>query len=206
MNKIAKILGISVATLGLAGGTFTNQVSAKAHVINPKKAVKNSQYGLTTPFTFTKSLQGKWYSNNNLTPDPLVINKTTFINPHTGKQIKAVIAGKVNGTNKYLWQMSNKWQSKHAKVFKNVARDSFKVMDNIKWTIISPVNEKTTANGYAFTEKDEKINDQTTIKVVFEANPTNGKVYNQYFTSKDAADKYSAVHFKDVTYTDINWK
>ncbi|MDF7682451.1 hypothetical protein PT287_02805 [Lactobacillus sp. ESL0679] len=217
MNKITKVLGLSVAALSLAGGIFTtNEVNAKTTktLITNKKAVKKTskkkakgtKYGFKKAFVFSKDLQGKWYSNNNLTPDPLEIGKSTLVLPYTGKKAKAVVIGKVKGTNKYTWQMSGNWKLKHAKAFANVMRGSYKTIDKTKWTILSPVDEKSVTSGFAYTVKDEKIDDKTgeTIKVVFEARPDDGKVINQYFTSKDLANKYTATKFADMTYSDIN--
>lgn len=212
MNKTAKILGLSVAALSLAGSCFTtNEVSAKTtttHITSKKvvkKTSKGTKYGFKKAFVFSKELQGKWYSNNNLTPEPLEIGKSSLVLPYTGKKAKAVVIGKVKGTNKYPWQMSGSWKSKHAKAFANIIRGSYKTINQTKWTILSPADEKSISVGYAYTAKDEKI-DGETIRVVFEALPDNGKVINQYFTSKDLADKYSATKFADVTYSDINLK
>ncbi|WEV43646.1 hypothetical protein OZX56_09120 [Lactobacillus sp. ESL0684] len=206
MKKTVKLLGLVVAALGLTSSVFTADVSAKkAKTSQVSKKKQDKKYGISKSFKFSKDLQGKWYSNNNLTPEPLNIHKSSLVLPATGKTAKVAVIGKVKGTKKYPWQMSKSWKNKHAKTFKNVKRGTTKTISGVKWTILSSPTEKSTADGDAYAVHNEKVDDQT-IKVVFEADPTTGKVYNQYFTTKDLADKYQSTKFADMTYTEVNWR
>lgn len=197
-RKIITLLAAAAVTLTSATTVVANQpLQAQA------ASVKKSKYGFAKSFTFPTTWRGKWYSTNNLTPSPMNIQKSAFDTPWTNEHVKTVKIGKVKGTNKYPWQMSKTWKQKNADIFAKYARVTTKKMNGNKWTVVSPVDKKSTKEGYAFIVKKETV-DGKNIAVLFQANPQDGKVRNQFFTSEELSKTYATYEFKDMTYSKIN--
>ncbi|MEB3365153.1 hypothetical protein SDC49_21355 [Lactobacillus sp. R2/2] len=91
----------------------------------------------------------------------MTIKKNGFITPWTGEYVELVSAGKVKGTNKYLWQMPQSWFTKHDKIFKHLGRVTTNKINNKKWTVYSPIDENNIEIGFAFRLKNEKIAGKT---------------------------------------------
>ena len=71
-----------------------------------------------------------------------------------------------------------------------------------KWIILSPVQEKSFKNGFAFTIKNEKLAGKN-HKILFQDKPQNELVINKYFKSKTLTNKYSAHEFKNMKYSKL---
>ncbi|MCT6854389.1 MAG: hypothetical protein M3Z94_06865 [Lactobacillus panisapium] len=197
-KKIITLLAAATVTMTAATGVAATQAEQ-----TQAASVKKSKYGFKKSFTFPTSWRGKWYSTNNLTPSPMNIQKTSFDTPWTNEHVKAVKVGKVKGTNKYPWQMTKAWKLKNAGVFAKYTRVTTKKMNGEKWIVLSPVDQKSTKKGYAFTVKTELI-DGKKEPVLFQSHPQEGKVTNQFFTSEELAKKYATYEFKDMTYSKVN--
>ena len=165
--------------------------------------ITKSKYGFDKQFKFPKIWRGKWYSNNNFTPNPINIHTSAINLPLTNEYIKVIKVGMVKGTKKYPWEMSSAWQEKNQNVLAKYLRASSKKLRGSKWIVLSPVQEKTTKNGNAFTVKTEKIAGKK-YKVLFQSNPEDGLVTNQFFKTKSLTDKYSAYEFKNMKYSKVN--
>ena len=201
--KLRKTLtwSVVVAALAAASGISVNQTNL-VQAATSKKAqntVKKTKYGFKRNFNFPKSWQGKWYSNTHDKLSKMTIKKNGFITPWTGEYVELVSAGKVKGTNKYLWQMPQSWFTKHDKIFKHLGRVTTNKINNKKWTVYSPVDENNIEIGFAFRLKNEKIAGKTQ-KVLFEANPKTGEVIDQFFPLAKLAKKYQHYNFKGETY------
>ena len=201
--KLRKTLtwSVVVAALAAASGISVNQTNL-VQASTSKKAqntVNKTKYGFKRDFNFPKSWQGKWYSNTHDKLSKMTIKKNGFITPWTGEYVELVSAGKVKGTNKYLWQMPQSWFTKHDKIFKHLGRVTTNKINNKKWTVYSPIDENNIEIGFAFRLKNEK-NAGKTQKVLFEANPKTGEVIDQFFSSPKLAKKYQHYNFKGETY------
>ena len=195
---------VIVAALAAASGISVNQTNL-VQAATSKKAqntVNKTKYGFKRDFNFSKSWQGKWYSNTHDKLSKMTIKKNGFITPWTGEYVELVSAGKVKGTNKYLWQMPHSWFTKHNKIFKNLGRVTTKNLKNKKWIVFSPIDENNIKIGYAFSLQNKKI-DGKTQKVMFEANPKTGEIYDQFYRSPKLAQKYQNYHFKNETYAPV---
>lgn len=201
--KLRKTLtwSVVVAALAAASGISVNQTNLvqAATSKNAQNTVNKTKYGFKRDFNFPKSWQGKWYSNTHDKLSKMTIKKNGFITPWTGEYVELVSAGKVKGTNKYLWQMPQSWFTKHDKIFKHLGRVTTNKINNKKWTVYSPVDENNIEIGFAFRLKNEKIAGKTQ-KVLFEANPKTGEVIDQFFPSAKLAKKYQHYYFKGETY------
>ncbi|KJY65521.1 hypothetical protein JF73_06130 [Lactobacillus helsingborgensis] len=201
--KLRKTLtwSVVVAALAAASGISVNQTNL-VQAATSKKAqntVNKTKYGFKRDFIFPKSWQVKWYSNTHDKLSKMTIKKNGFITPWTGEYVELVSAGKVKGTNKYLWQMPQSWFTKHDKIFKHLGRVTTNKINNKKWTVYSPIDENNIEIGFAFRLKNEK-NAGKTQKVLFEANPKTGEVIDQFFPSAKLAKKYQHYNFKGETY------
>ena len=193
---------VIVAALAAASGISVNQtnlVQAANTAKNAKISTNKTKYGFKRDFNFPKSWRGKWYSNTHDKLSKMTIKKNGFITPWTGEYVELVSAGKVKGTNKYLWQMPQSWFTKHDKIFKHLGRVTTNKINNKKWTVYSPIDENNIEIGFAFRLKNEKIAGKTQ-KVLFEANPKTGEVIDQFFPSAKLAKKYQHYNFKGETY------
>ena len=193
---------VIVAALAAASGISVNQtnlVQAASTSKNAKITTNKTKYGFKRDFKFPKSWRGKWYSNTHDKLSKMTIKKNGFITPWTGEYVELVSAGKVKGTNKYLWQMPQSWFTKHDKIFKHLGRVTTNKINNKKWTVYSPIDENNIEIGFAFRLKNEKIAGKTQ-KVLFEANPKTGEVIDQFFPSAKLAKKYQHYNFKGETY------
>lgn len=201
--KLRKTLTWSVVVTALAAvsGVSVNQTNLVQAAISKKaqNTVNKTKYGFKRDFNFPKSWQGKWYSNTHDKLSKMTIKKNGFITPWTGEYVELVSAGKVKGTNKYLWQMPQSWFTKHDKIFKHLGRVTTNKINNKKWTVYSPIDENNIEIGFAFRLKNEKIAGKTQ-KVLFEANPKTGEVIDQFFPSAKLAKKYQHYNFKGETY------
>ena len=197
-KKITALIAIASLTLSLG-------VPIKANEPLTVKAAQNqkSQLRLGQQFKFPKTWRGKWFSNNNLTPSPMFIHKTAFNTPWANDYVKVVKTSFVKGTRKYPWQMPNAWKQSNKDELAKYMRVTSKKINGNKWIILSPVQEKSLKNGYAFIVKKESIAGEN-HKVLFQGNPENGLVINQYFKSKTLTNKYSAYEFKNMKYSKIN--
>lgn len=201
--KLRKTLtwSVVVAALAAASGISVNQTNLVQAATSKKvqNTVNKTKYGFKRDFNFPKSWQGKWYSNTHDKLSKMTIKKNGFITPWTGEYVELVSAGKVKGTNKYLWQMPQSWFTKHDKIFKHLGRVTTNKINNKKWTVYSPIDENNIEIGFAFRLKNEKIAGKTQ-KVLFEANPKTGEVIDQFFPSAKLAKKYQHYNFKGETY------
>ncbi len=201
--KLRKTLtwSVVVAALAAASGISVNQTNLVQAATSKKvqNTVNKTKYGFKRDFNFPKSWQGKWYSNTHDKLSKMTIKKDGFITPWTGEYVELVSAGKVKGTNKYLWQMLQSWFTKHDKIFKHLGRVTTNKINNKKWTVYSPIDENNIEIGFAFRLKNEK-NAGKTQKVLFEANPKTGEVIDQFFPSAKLAKKYQHYNFKGETY------
>ncbi|WP_338211856.1 hypothetical protein [Lactobacillus juensis] len=111
--------------------------------------------------------------------------------------------GFVKGTKKYPWQMPNGWKQSNKNELAKYMRVTTKKINGNKWIILSPVQEKSFKNGFAFTIKNEKLAGKN-HKILFQGNQQNGLVINQCFKSKTLTNKYSAHEFKNMKYSKIN--
>ena len=204
--KLRKTLtwSVVVAALAAASGISVNQTNL-VQAATSKKAqntVNKTKYGFKRGFNFSKSWQGKWYSNTHDKLSKMTIKKNGFNTPWTGEYVELVSAGKVKGTNKYLWQMPQSWFTKHDKIFKHLGRVTTNKISNKKWIVFSPIDENNIKIGYAFSLQNKKI-DGKTQKVMFEANPKTGEIYDQFYRSPKLAQKYQNYHFKNETYAPV---
>ena len=190
------------ALAGLAIPMTVPLASVQPKIVRAAQTKKN-KYGFVKQFKFPKAWRGKWYSNNNFTPNPMGIHASAINMPLTNDYIKVIKVGMVKGTKKYPWEMSSAWQEKNQSVLAKYLRVSSKKMHGSKWIILSPVQEKTTKNGDAFTVKTEKIAGKK-HKVLFQSNPEDGLVTNQFFKTKSLTNKYSSYEFKNVKYSKVN--
>lgn len=197
-KKILTMLAAVTVALTTATPALVNQPAQVQAA-----TVKKNKYGFNKLYTFPKTWRGKWYSTNNLTPNPMNIQKNSFDTPWANDHVKAVEVETVKGTKKYPWQMSRAWKSKNADLFAKYARVTTKTMNGDKWTIVSPVDEKSTKMGYAFTVKTEVI-DGKKESVLFQSHPQVGEVTNQYFRTEELAKKYAAHEFKNMKYSKVN--
>ena len=201
--KLRKTLtwSVVVAALAAASGISVNQTNLVQAATSKKvqNTVNKTKYGFKRDFNFPKSWQGKWYSNTHDKLSKMTIKKNGFITPWTGEYVELVSAGKVKGTNKYLWQMPQSWFTKHDKIFKHLGRVTTNKINNKKWSVYSPIDENNIEIGFAFRLKNEK-NAGKTQKVLFEANPKTGEVIDQFFPSAKLAKKYQHYNFKGETY------
>lgn len=133
----------------------------------------------------------------------MIIHASAINMPLTNDYFKVIKVGMVKGTKKYPWEMPSAWQEENQSVLGKYLRASSKKMHGSKWIILSPVQEKTTKNGNAFTVKTEKIAGKK-HKVLFQSNPEDGLVTNQFFKTKSITNKYSAFEFKDMKYSKVN--
>ena len=201
--KLRKTLTWSVVVTALAAvsGISVNQTNLVQAATSKKvqNTVNKTKYGFKRDFNFPKSWQGKWYSNTHDKLSKMTIKKNGFITPWTGEYVELVSAGKVKGTNKYLWQMPQSWFTKHDKIFKHLGRVTTNKINNKKWSVYSPIDENNIEIGFAFRLKNEKIAGKTQ-KVLFEANSKTGEVIDQFFPSAKLAKKYQHYNFKGETY------
>ena len=199
---MAKKIITIFALAGLAIPMTVPLASVQPKTVQAKKTNKN-KYGFAKQFKFPKTWRGKWYSNNNFTPNPMIIHASAINMPLTNDYFKVIKVGMVKGTKKYPWEMPSAWQEENQSVLGKYLRASSKKMHGSKWIILSPVQEKTTKNGNAFTVKTEKIAGKK-HKVLFQSNPEDGLVTNQFFKTKSLTNKYSAYEFKNVKYNKVN--
>ena len=199
---MAKKIITIFALAGLAIPMTVPLASVQPKTVQAKKTNKN-KYGFAKQFKFPKTWRGKWYSNNNFTPNPMIIHASAINMPLTNDYFKVIKVGMVKGTKKYPWEMPSAWQEENQSVLGKYLRASSKKMHGSKWIILSPVQEKTTKNGNAFTVKTEKIAGKK-HKVLFQSNPEDGLVTNQFFKTKSITNKYSAFDFKDMKYSKVN--
>ncbi|WP_294891694.1 hypothetical protein [uncultured Lactobacillus sp.] len=199
---MAKKIITIFALAGLAIPMTVPLASVQPKTVQAKKTNKN-KYGFAKQFKFPKTWRGKWYSNNNFTPNPMIIHASAINMPLTNDYFKVIKVGMVKGTKKYPWEMPSAWQEENQSVLGKYLRASSKKMHGSKWIILSPVQEKTTKNGNAFTVKTEKIAGKK-HKVLFQSNPEDGLVTNQFFKTKSITNKYSAFEFKDMKYSKVN--
>ena len=192
----------TVIALAAAGGIINSQTN-QAQTIKVQKSVKKisnkTKYGFKRDFKFPQSWRGKWFSNTHDKVSKMTIKKNGFNTPWTGEYVELVSAGKVKGTNKYLWQMPQSWFTKHAKIFKHLGRVTTNKISNKKWLVFSPIDENNIEIGFAFRLRNEKVAGKTQ-KVIFEANPKTGEIVDQFFRSPKLAQKYQHYNFKGETY------
>ena len=167
-----------------------------------KKISNQTKYGFERDFKFPQSWRGKWFSNNNLTPSPMFIHKSAFNTPWANDYVKVVKTGFVKGTKKYPWQMPNGWKQSNKNELAKYMRVTIKKINGNKWIILSPVQEKSFKNGFAFTIKNEKLAGKN-HKILFQDKPQNELVINKYFKSKTLTNKYSAHEFKNMKYSKL---
>ena len=195
----------AVIALAAAGGIINSQTN-QAQTVKVQKSVKKisnkTKYGFKRDFKFPQSWRGKLFSNTHGHLSNMIIKKNGFNTPWTGEYVELVSVGKVKGTNKYLWQMPHSWFTKHNKIFKNLGRVTTKNLKNKKWIVFSPIDENNIKIGYAFSLQNKKI-DGKTQKVMFEANPKTGEIYDQFYRSPKLAQKYQNYHFKNETYAPV---
>ena len=194
---------VIVAALAAASGISVNQtnlIQAASTSKNAKITTNKTKYGFKRDFKFPKSWRGKWYSNTHDKLSKMTVKKIGFNTPWTGEYVELVSAGKVKGTNKYLWQMPQSWFTKHAKIFKHLGRVTTNKISNKKWLVFSPIDENNIEIGFAFRLKNEKIAGKTQ-QVIFEANPKTGEIVDQFFRSPKLAQKYQHYNFKGETYS-----
>ncbi|NUE97165.1 hypothetical protein GYV61_00200 [Lactobacillus melliventris] len=199
---MAKKIITIFALAGLAIPMTVPLASVQPKTVQAKKTNKN-KYGFAKQFKFPKTWRGKWYSNNNFTPNPMIIHASAINMPLTNDYFKVIKVGMVKGTKKYPWEMPSAWQEENQSVLGKYLRASSKKMHGSKWIILSPVQEKAIKNGNAFTVKTEKIAGKK-HKVLFQSNPEDGLVTNQFFKTKSITNKYSAFEFKDMKYSKVN--
>ena len=197
-KKITALTAIASLTLSLNLPIKSNQTQTMQAAQNPK-----SQFMLGQQFKFPKTWQGKWFSNNNLTPSPMFIHKSAFNTPWANDYVKVVKTGFVKGTKKYPWQMPNSWKQSNKNELAKYMRVTTRKINGNEWIILSPIQEKSFKNGFAFAIKNEKLAGKN-HKILFQGNPQNGLVINQYFKSKALTNKYSAHEFKNMKYSKIN--
>ena len=151
-KKITALTAIASLTLSLS-------VPIKANEPQTVQAAQKqkSQFKLGKQFKFPKTWQGKWFSNNNLTPSPMFIHKSAFNTPWANDYVKVVKTGFVKGTKKYPWQMPNGWKQSNKNELAKYMRVTTKKINSNKWIILSPVQENSFKNGFAFTIKNEKL-------------------------------------------------
>lgn len=190
------------ALAGLAIPMTVPLASVQPKTVQAAQTKKN-KYGFGKQFRFPKTWRGKWYSNNNFTPNPMSIHASAINMPLTNDYFKVIKVGMVKGTKKYPWEMPSAWQEENQSILAKYLRVSSKKMHGSKWIILSPVQEKTIKNGNAFTVKTEKIAGKK-HKVLFQSNPEDGLVTNQFFKTKSLTNKYSAYEFKNVKYNKVN--
>lgn len=199
---MAKKIITIFALAGLAIPMTVPLANVQPKIVQAAQTKKN-KYGFAKQFKFPKTWRGKWYSNNNFTPNPMNIHTSAINMPLTNDYIKVIKVGMVKGTKKYPWEMPSAWQEENQSILAKYLRVSSKKMHGSRWIILSPVQEKTTKNGNAFTVKTEKIAGKK-HKVLFQSNPENGLVTNQFFKTKSLTNKYSAYEFKNVKYNKVN--
>ncbi|RMC40801.1 hypothetical protein F5ESL0236_02520 [Lactobacillus sp. ESL0236] len=205
-NKILTVLaaaaiGVSTATsLGAMQAQTSYAAAKQAKTVKPSKQAKAVKVAFGKSYTFPKEWAGKWYSNDLLRMEPLDFHKTGLGSPRSGEYAKAVTSAKLKGTNKYPWQMSADWQAKNAKELNKYVRVSKKKVNGIDWIIVTPVGKKSIDNGFAFAARTEKLNGKKET-VIFEANPHVGAATQQYFRTKELADKYGKHQFKNMEYS-----
>ncbi len=199
---MAKKIITIFALAGLAIPMTVPLANVQPKIVQAAQTNKN-KYGFAKQFKFPKTWRGKWYSNNNFTPNPMNIHTSAINMPLTNDYIKVIKVGMVKGTKKYPWEMPSAWQEENQSILAKYLRVSSKKMHGSRWIILSPVQEKTTKNGNAFTVKTEKIAGKK-HKVLFQSNPENGLVTNQFFKTKSLTNKYSAYEFKNVKYNKVN--
>lgn len=145
----------------VATGEITVSQTNHAQTTKVQKSVKKisnqTKYGFKRDFKFPQSWRGKWFSNNNLTPSPMFIHKSAFNTPWANDYAKVVKTGFVKGTKKYPWQMPNGWKQSNKNELAKYMRVTIKKINGNKWIILSPVQEKSFKNGFAFTIKNEKL-------------------------------------------------
>ena len=199
---MAKKIITIFALAGLAIPMTVPLANVQPKIVQAAQTKKN-KYGFAKQFKFPKTWRGKWYSNNNFTPNPMNIHTSAINMPLTNDYIKVIKVGMVKGTKKYPWEMPSAWQEENQSILAKYLRVSSKKMHGSRWIILSPVQEKTTKNGNAFTVKTEKIAGKK-HKVLFQSNPEDGLVTNQFFKTKSLTNKYSAYEFKNVKYNKVN--
>lgn len=158
-----------------------------------------TKYGFLNNFKFPSNWRGKWYSNSNQGLSNMVIYEKGFNTPWTGEYVDLVTPTKVNGINKYPWQMGGKWLSKHYNALRHVGRVSNKQINGQKWIIVSPIDEKSLKMGFAFILESRKL-DGEDQEVMFEADPKTGEIYDQFLRTPELAQKYHDYYFPDLNY------
>ncbi|MDF7638210.1 hypothetical protein PT285_02000 [Lactobacillus sp. ESL0791] len=176
-KKLITLLGAAAISLSAAVVGAAIKQPTPAQAASNKKSVKDKS------FTFAKTWRTKWYSTYYLTPSPMEIYKTGLKSPWTGENVKTVM-GVVPKTAKTMVVTPKK-------------------MHGDDWLILTPAGARNNADTHALTSKLEKLNGKK-HRVIFEANPDNGKVINQFFKSEKLAKKYGNHHFKDMTYSEIS--
>lgn len=112
------------------------------------------------------------------------------------KYAHVYVVGKVPGTGKYPWQMTGKLDKHYTHAMR---AEKPRMMNGFKWMVIGPVDDNAHNMGMAYTRHAETIDGQK-LQVLFEANYS-GKVFAQYFTTKELAEKYGSENFADMTYS-----
>ena len=97
-KKITALIAIASLTLSLGVPIKANEPQAVQAAQKQK-----SQFKLGKQFKFPKTWQGKWFSNNNLTPSPMFIHKSAFNSTWANDYVKVVKKGFVKGRKKYDW-------------------------------------------------------------------------------------------------------
>ena len=115
----------AVIALAAAGGIINRQTN-QAQTVKVQKSVKKisnkTKYGFKRDFKFPQSWRGKWFSNTHGHLSNMIIKQNGFNTPWTGEYVELVSAGKVKGTNKYLWQMPHSWFTKNDKIFQKLGQ------------------------------------------------------------------------------------
>ncbi|WEV70804.1 hypothetical protein OZY43_07670 [Lactobacillus sp. ESL0785] len=194
-SKLMTMLA-AAAVIATTGAGLATTVQAKT-----VKVVKHSKTG---SHSFPKKWDGKWYSSSILTPDPLVIKADSFNSLGAEETVKMTKVSDAASTGKATAQITNVKQDPSLAALNAAATGTKKKIGNTTWSIVKPAGKKTT-DDTAFTMKVEKINGKK-VQVLLEAQPDTGKVYNQYFRSKKLAKKYGNRHFKNISYTEINYR
>lgn len=185
------------ATLASAAGAST---TVQAQTVKPVKSV--TQQAANT-YSFPKKWRGKWYSSNILTPKPLIIKLGSYTSPKTGETVKMTSVASAPTTGKISSEIISVSQDQDPAKLAALATGANKKINHSTWSIVTPAGKDTESAAYSM--KVEKVNGKK-VQVLFEAQPDTGKVYNQYFKSKKLAKKYGNHHFKNISYTEYNYR
>lgn len=119
--KILKKLIVSMTLLGVLTWTVDNQSST-----NTVQATSGNKYGFIKKITIPKKWHGRWYhyygkksvsSMHIYTHGIADLSSYAHYYGYREEFIPLWIMGKISGTNKYPWQMSEKWKEKNNKAY-----------------------------------------------------------------------------------------